>query len=198
MNIGQEKHGLPLHYFFMLGSIKKLIMLLITISFLIPTLINMRVKFMIMLNGHLNRFFYANFTSKTNQKTAPPGCENGFFLIPIATNIKDCEEIRAKYFDKIILRLEELSGEKLKKHILFKESFCVNDFIDQYNSYGGNAYGLANTLTQTAFLRPNLKSNKVKNLYFSGQLTVPGPGVPPAIVSGKLVSDLIISNEKTI
>lgn len=142
--------------------------------------------------------FYANFTSKTNQKTAPPGCENGFFLIPIATNIKDNEEIRAKYFDKIILRLEELSGEKLKKHILFKESFCVNDFIDQYNSYGGNAYGLANTLTQTAFLRPNLKSNKVKNLYFSGQLTVPGPGVPPAIVSGKLVSDLIISNEKTI
>jgi phytoene desaturase len=51
---------------------------------------------------------------------------------------------------------------------------------------------------QTAFLRPKLRSKKVKNLYFSGQLTVPGPGVPPAIVSGKLVSDLIIKNEKAI
>ena len=77
-------------------------------------------------------------------------------------------------------------------------SFCVKDFEKEYNSYGGNAYGLANTLMQTAFLRPNLRSNKVKNLYFSGQLTVPGPGVPPAIVSGKLVSDLIIKDEKTI
>ncbi len=89
-----------------------------------------------------------------------------------------------------------MTGEKLKKHILFKESFCVNDFEKEYNSYGGNAYGLANTLMQTAFLRPNLRSNKVKNLYFSGQLTVPGPGVPPAIVSGKLVSDLILKMKK--
>ena len=106
--------------------------------------------------------------------------------------------IRSKYFNIVISRLEELTGEKLKKHILFYESFCVNDFIKEYNSYGGNAYGLANTLMQTAFLRPNIRSSKVKNLYFSGQLTVPGPGVPPAIVSGKLVSDLIIKNEKII
>ena len=142
--------------------------------------------------------FYANFTSKTNDKTAPKGCENGFFLIPIATNLQDNEDIRSKYFDIIITRLEELTGEKIKKHIIFKESFCVRDFIEEYNSFGGNAYGLANTLMQTAFLRPNLRSNKVKNLYFSGQLTVPGPGVPPAIVSGKLVSDLIVKDEKVI
>tara|TARA_B100000768_G_scaffold2066_1_gene2687 strand:- start:1973 stop:3445 length:1473 start_codon:yes stop_codon:yes gene_type:complete len=142
--------------------------------------------------------FYANFTSKTNDRTAPEGCENGFFLIPIATNLQDNEDIRSKYFDIIITRLEELTGEKIKKHIIFKESFCVKDFIEEYNSFGGNAYGLANTLMQTAFLRPNLRSNKVKNLYFSGQLTVPGPGVPPAIVSGKLVSDLIVKDEKVI
>jgi phytoene desaturase len=121
-----------------------------------------------------------------------------FFLIPIATNLQDNEDIRSKYFDIIITRLEELTGEKIKKHIIFKESFCVKDFIEEYNSFGGNAYGLANTLMQTAFLRPNLRSNKVKNLYFSGQLTVPGPGVPPAIVSGKLVSDLIVKDEKVI
>jgi phytoene desaturase len=142
--------------------------------------------------------FYANFTSITNPNTAPKDCENGFFLIPIATNLEDNEDIRNEYFDIIIERLEKLTGEKLREYILFKKSFCINDFEKEYNSYGGNAYGLANTLMQTAFLRPKLRSKKVKNLYFSGQLTVPGPGVPPAIVSGKLVSDLIIKNEKAI
>ena len=135
--------------------------------------------------------FYANFTSKTNLKTAPENCENGFFLIPIATDLEDSEEIREKYFKIILDKLELYTGQNLKKSIIYKKSFCVSDFKKEYNSYGGNAYGLANTLFQTAFLRPNIKSKMVQNLYFCGQLTVPGPGVPPAIVSGELVANLI-------
>lgn len=135
--------------------------------------------------------FYANFTSITNSHTAPEGCENGFILIPLAPGLKDNEEIREKYFKIVINRIEEITNQKILNHIIYKKSFCVNDFIKEYNSYKGNAYGLANTLMQTAFLRPKLKSSKVKNLFFTGQLTVPGPGVPPAIVSGKLVADLI-------
>ena len=95
-------------------------------------------------------------------------------------------------------RLKNLSDNDIEKNIIYKKSYCVNDFKKDYNSYGGNAYGLANTLMQTAFLRPKLQSKKVKKLYFSGQLTVPGPGVPPAIVSGKLVSDIILKNERAI
>lgn len=138
--------------------------------------------------------FYANFPSKTDASMAPKGCETGFFLIPIAPNLKDTEELRETYFNKIIKRFESKTKQFVKNNIIFKESFCVNDFISEYNSYKGNAYGMANTLMQTAFLRPNLKSKKVKNLYFTGQLTVPGPGVPPALISGKLVSELIIKN----
>ena len=135
--------------------------------------------------------FYANFTSKTNPKTAPENCENGFFLIPIATNLEDSKDIRDKYFNIIIKKLESFTKQKLRDSVIFKRSFCVTDFKEEYNSYGGNAYGLANTLFQTAFLRPNIKSKLVQNLYFCGQLTVPGPGVPPAIVSGELVANLI-------
>ena len=138
--------------------------------------------------------FYANFTSITNENLAPEGCENGFFLIPIAPGIEDTEELRETYFEKIITRFENLTQQSVKNNIIFKDSFCVNDFIKDYNSYKGNAYGLANTLLQTAFLRPKLKSKKVKNLFFTGQLTVPGPGVPPALISGKLVSELIKKN----
>ena len=138
--------------------------------------------------------FYANFTSITNEDLAPKDCENGFFLIPIAPGIEDTEELRNVYFEKIITRFENLTQQSVKNNIIFRESFCVKDFVKEYNSYKGNAYGLANTLLQTAFLRPKLKSNKVENLYFTGQLTVPGPGVPPALISGKLVAELIEKN----
>ncbi|HRZ32035.1 MAG TPA: phytoene desaturase family protein, partial [Flavobacterium sp.] len=135
--------------------------------------------------------FYASFPSKTDSSVAPSGKEAGIFLIPLAPGIEDTEAIRKKYFEKIITRFEKLTQQNIKNNILFMESFCVNDFIKDYNSFKGNAYGMANTLMQTAFLRPKLKSKKVENLYFTGQLTVPGPGVPPSLISGKLVSELI-------
>ncbi|KAB7529601.1 phytoene desaturase [Flagellimonas olearia] len=138
--------------------------------------------------------FYANFPSVTDASMAPKGCETGFFLVPIAPGLEDTPELREQYFDIVMDRFEKRTQQNVKNSIIFKESFCVNDFVEQYNSYKGNAYGLANTLRQTAFLRPNLKSSRVKNLFFTGQLTVPGPGVPPSLISGKLVSDLIIKN----
>ena len=138
--------------------------------------------------------FYANFPSLTDKSCAPEGKEAGFFLIPLAIGIEDTPELRQQYFDKIIDRFESLTGQNIRKNIIFTHSFCKNDFVEDYNSYKGNAYGMANTLLQTAFLRPKLKSAKVNNLYFTGQLTVPGPGVPPALISGKLVSELIEKN----
>jgi phytoene desaturase len=137
--------------------------------------------------------FYASFPSKSDETVAPKGKEAAIFLIPIAPGIEDIPEIREEYFNKIIDRFEKLTQQKVADKILFKKSYCVNDFVNDYNSYKGNAYGLANILTQTAFLRPKIISKKVKNLFFTGQLTVPGPGVPPSIISGKIVSDLILN-----
>ena len=114
-----------------------------------------------------------------------------FILIPIASGLKDSPEIRDKYYDIVMNRLEKFCNSEIRKNVEYKKSYCINDFINDYNSFKGNAYGMANTLLQTAFLRPKLKSKKVKNLYFTGQLTVPGPGVPPSLISGKLTSELI-------
>jgi len=136
--------------------------------------------------------FYASFPSKTDSSMAPEGCEAGLFLIPIAPDLEDTPELRGSYFQLMIDRFEKHLGRPIKNNIIFKESFCVNDFVSEYNSYKGNAYGMANTLTQTAFMRPGLRSKKVKNLYFTGQLTVPGPGVPPSLISGKLAAELIV------
>ncbi len=139
----------------------------------------------------LKPLFYSNFPSVTEGQCAPNGYENGTFLIPIATGIEDNEEIRESYFNKVLKRFEIMTGHDISNDIVLKKSYSVNDFVKDYNSYGGNAYGLANTLMQTAFLRPSLRSSKVKGLFFTGQLTVPGPGVPPALISGKLSSELI-------
>ncbi len=139
--------------------------------------------------------FYASFPSITDKNAAPEGNEAGIFLIPLAPGLDDIPEIREEYFEKIIDRFEKITNQEVKNYVIFKESYCINNFVADYNSYKGNAYGLANTLLQTAFLRPKLKSKKVKNLFFTGQLTVPGPGVPPSLISGKLTAGLI---EKTL
>ncbi|MFZ9032274.1 MAG: phytoene desaturase family protein [Robiginitalea sp.] len=141
--------------------------------------------------------FYANFPSVTDASMAPEGKETGFFLMPLAPGLEDTPELRESYFDIMIDRLEKRTGHSVKNNIIFKRDFCVGDFVSRYNSYKGNAYGMANTLLQTAFLRPGLKSKKVKNLFFTGQLTVPGPGVPPSLISGKLVSELIVQQYAT-
>jgi len=133
--------------------------------------------------------FYVCCPSKTDATIAPIGHENVFLLMPLATGIADDESIREKYFLEMMGRLEKHTGEKnLSQHIDYKKSYCVSDFIQDYNAYQGNAYGLANTLRQTAVLKPSIRNQKIKNLLYTGQLTIPGPGVPPSLISGKIVA----------
>ncbi|HEX4957166.1 MAG TPA: phytoene desaturase family protein [Lacibacter sp.] len=136
--------------------------------------------------------FYVSVTTVTDPSGAPEGCENMFFLIPVAADLNgDSEEVREQYFQQIVKRFEAHTGETIASNIIYKKSFSVSDFKTEYNAYRGNAYGLANTLLQTANLKPSCKSKKVANLYYTGQLTVPGPGVPPALISGEVVAGLV-------
>lgn len=137
--------------------------------------------------------FYLNAPSVTDKKVAPEGCENLMFLIPIASGLQnDTATLRDYYFDKLIKRLELHTGENISDAIIYKSSFSVSDFVSAYHSFKGNAYGLANTLSQTANFRPSCQSKKVKNLFYTGQFTVPGPGVPPSLISGQVVSKQVL------
>ena len=140
--------------------------------------------------------FYVCCPSKSDESVAPAGHENLFLLMPIAPGLEDREEFREKYFKVMVRRLEKQIGEEILDLIDFKRSYCVSNFVEDYNSYKGNAYGLANTLMQTAILKPGIKNKKVNNLYYAGQLTVPGPGVPPALISGKIVAQMLLENFK--
>jgi len=137
--------------------------------------------------------FYLSVTSKTDHTVAPVGCENLVVLVPVASGLKnDSEELREHYFQKIIHRLEKHTNQSIADAIIFKKTYSVSDFEKEYNSFKGNAYGLANILSQTAILRPSCQSKKVKNLFYTGQFTVPGPGVPPSLISGEVVSKQVL------
>ena len=137
--------------------------------------------------------FYVCAASVTDSDIAPEGCENLFFLIPIAAGLQgDDEALKNKYLHTIVARFEQQIGEKIEEHIIYKQSYSVSNFEADYNAFKGNAYGLANTLMQTAILKPSLKSKKVSNLYYAGQLTVPGPGVPPSLISGEVAAAQLI------
>ena len=143
--------------------------------------------------------FYVSATTVTEAAGAPGNCENLFFLIPVATGLSgDTEELRDLYFYKIVERFEKLTGESIVNSIVLKKTYSVSNFVDDYNAFKGNAYGLANTLMQTAILKPSIKSKKVSNLFFTGQLTVPGPGVPPSLISGEVVAKEIVKEFKTL
>jgi phytoene desaturase len=135
--------------------------------------------------------FYVCCPSKTDPSVAPEGCENLFFLIPLAPDLKDDPQKREEYFKMILKRIKEKTGEDLNPNIVYQRSYCIDDFKQDYHAFKGNAYGLANTLRQTAILKPRLVNKHLKNFYYTGQLTVPGPGVPPSIVSGEVVAKQI-------
>jgi len=136
--------------------------------------------------------FYASVPSITDKTIAPEGKENMFLLIPLAPDLEDSEELREKYYNIIMDRLEKITDQEIRSHVVFKRSYAHSDFKSDYHAFKGNAYGLANTLTQTAVLKPSLKNKKVSNLYYTGQLTVPGPGVPPSLISGQVVANEVI------
>lgn len=140
--------------------------------------------------------FYVCTPSVSDDSVAPEGKENMFVLIPIATGLKDSEDERQRYYNNVMQRLENHLEQKIRNHVIYKKSYCVNDFKQDYNAYEGNAYGLANTLSQTAVLKPKIINKKINNLIYTGQLTVPGPGVPPSIISGRIAANVLSQNIK--
>ena len=137
--------------------------------------------------------FYVSATSVTDDSVAPEGCENLFILIPVAAGLEnDTEDLRDHYFEMVMNRMEKQLGVSIKDAVVYKRSFAHSDFVSEYHAFKGNAYGLANTLLQTAILKPSCKSKKVKNLFYAGQLTVPGPGVPPSLISGEVVAKEVV------
>jgi len=138
-----------------------------------------------------NPSYYVNVPSKTDPGLAPDGSETLFILVPLAPGLKDTQEDRERFYNMIMDDLEEKVGESIRDHEVTKRIFAVNDFRDDYNAYKGTALSLVHTLDQTALWRPRHHSKKVDNLYYTGQYTHPGIGVPMTLISSQIVANII-------
>jgi phytoene desaturase len=137
--------------------------------------------------------FYVCAPSVTDPSVAPEGKENLFFLLPLAPDLEDDDDRREHYWNMMCERLAVRTGIDIRPHVVYRRGYAHREFKADYNAYRGNAYGLANTLMQTAFLKPKLRSKKLDNLWYAGQLTTPGPGMPPSIISGQVAARDILS-----
>tara|TARA_Y100000996_G_scaffold345992_1_gene284042 strand:- start:1385 stop:2869 length:1485 start_codon:yes stop_codon:yes gene_type:complete len=144
--------------------------------------------------------FYVCCPSKTDSSIIPDkSMENLFILIPVSTSKNPSKEAVDYYYEYVLQKLEKYEGSNIQSHIIEKASYTKKDFVSDYNAYDGNAYGLANTLFQTATFKPKISDKKIKNLSYCGHFTVPGPGIPPSIISGKIVSKTLEKKyEKTL
>ena len=140
--------------------------------------------------------FYVCCPSKTDDSVAPKGHENLFVLMPIANGLNDHPETQERYYHILLDRMERYCGEPIKENVVYKKSYCISDFMKDYNAFGGNGYGLANTLAQTAVLKPKMRNKRIHNLFYAGQLTVPGPGMPPCLISGQIAAEQLIQHLK--
>ncbi|MEM9873533.1 MAG: phytoene desaturase family protein [Myxococcota bacterium] len=138
--------------------------------------------------------FYACAPSVTDDSVAPEGCSNLFLLVPLAPGLPDDDDARERIYDQVMGRLERHLGRPLRARVRVRRSYAMRDFERDYHAFRGNAYGMANTLRQTGPLKPRLRSSKVYGLYFAGQLTVPGPGMPPSLVSGELSARVLLDD----
>lgn len=134
--------------------------------------------------------FYVCAPSRTDATVAPQGMENLFILVPLPPGLKHSEKEAERIYQQVMERLGSRIGISVREHVTVKHTYGPDDLVQDYHAFRGNAYGLANTLRQTAFLKPTMRSRKVPHLYFAGQTTVPGPGVPPSLISGGIAAEL--------
>lgn len=136
--------------------------------------------------------FYVHAPSVTDPSVAPAGHESFYVLIPFAPGLEDDAELAERYYNGVMDRIEELSGENLRKHQVFRQDIKISDFKQCCNAYKGAAFGLGQTLLQTAYFRPTNKSRKLDNLYYCGMYTTPGTGVTMSTISGVMTAQRIL------
>ncbi|MDQ6926622.1 MAG: phytoene desaturase [Candidatus Eremiobacteraeota bacterium] len=136
---------------------------------------------------------YLHRPTATDPSLAPPGCDSWYVLSPVPHlgGNTDWREAAPRYRDAIIQYLERTYLPDLSKHIVSEHRIDPLHFEGTLNSYLGSAFSIEPTLLQSAWMRPQNRSEDIANLYFAGAGTHPGAGLPGVMSSGKIVADLI-------
>ncbi len=139
--------------------------------------------------------FHLNIPTVTDASLAPPAHSLFYVLAPVP-NLQsgiDWGEAAPRLREKLIDQLERLIDPQIRQHILWQREYTPLDFERDYNAAWGTAFGsLAHNFFQSAYFRPHNKAKDIRGLYFVGQATYPGIGVPMVHISAKLVTERIL------
>jgi phytoene desaturase len=135
--------------------------------------------------------YYLCAPSRTDPSLAPPGCENLYVLVPVPSqqpgNEIDWAEAGPRLEEQTLERLERLGLPELRRRLITRRTFTPEDFRGRFSATRGEAFGLAHGLDQVGWFRPHNRHSSLRNLYFVGQSTHPGCGIPMVLISARLV-----------
>jgi phytoene desaturase len=144
-------------------------------------------------------YYYVNIASKFNENTAPPGHENLFILCPVPDlRYKPDWSDRETLAQNIMTDLSERLNFDITNNLVSKTIYDPINWKNMFNLYQGSGLGLAHDLNQVGGFRPQNKDEKFKNVFYVGASTVPGTGLPMAVISSKLVTEKINHEYSTI
>lgn len=137
-------------------------------------------------------YYYVNVLSNTNPECAPEGNESLFFVCPVPDlRLKPSWDDKEKIVDSILADFSERTNTKIAPHIVSKTIYTPQDWGSQFNLYKGSALGLSHGLWQIGAFRPKNYDEKFENTFYVGASTVPGTGLPMAIIGSKLTTQRV-------
>ena len=143
--------------------------------------------------------YYLCNPSKTDPSLAPPGGENLYVLVPVPSQTPgreiDWSEAGPRLEADMLARLERFGLTDIRRHIVTRRSFTPVDFATRLSATHGEAFGLSHGIDQVGWFRPHNRHRDLANLYFVGQSTPPGCGVPMVLISARLTASRIADEQ---
>ena len=139
-------------------------------------------------------YYYVNVLSKSNPDCSPEGCEALFFVCPVPNLIYKNEWSDKEHIaDSIISDFSSRINKNIKENIVLKQIYTPEDWQNQFNLFKGAGLGLTHSMMQIGAFRPSNNDEVFKNTFYVGASTVPGAGLPMAVISSKLVTERVLN-----
>lgn len=139
---------------------------------------------------------YVNVTSRVTAGDAPAGSGNWFVLVNApAARGQDWQRERDRVRAAALRRVTAALARPVDGDIECEEVATPADIERTTGSRGGSLYGIASNSRAAAFLRHPNRSRRHRGLYVCGGSAHPGGGMPLAVLSGRITSELVRRHE---
>jgi phytoene desaturase len=136
---------------------------------------------------------YLHRPTATDPSLAPPGHDAFYVLSPVPNLDGDIDwERQAEPYRRAVARmLDEVALPGFERHVVTSRVMTPADFKSRLLSFKGAGFGMEPVLTQSAWFRPQNRSEDIENLFLVGAGTHPGAGVPGVLSSARILDAVV-------